>query len=106
RDYGFNNENNSFKIKKIKRYDENIRVYLDFNKNNKAIKRRTLNIEIQGGLFGGSSEGCSMTFTQKNEDAILDIIDVTPKNINKRNIKIKFSDGEFVLYGPWEMEIK
>lgn len=106
RDYGFNNENNSFKIKKIKRYDENIRVYLDFNKNNKAIKRRTLNIEIQGGLFGGSSEGYSMTFTQKNEDAILDIIDVTPKNINKRNIKIKFSDGEFVLYGPWEMEIK
>ena len=106
RDYGFNNENNSFKIKKIKRYDENIRVYLDFNKNNKAIKRRTLNIEIQGGLFGGSSEGYSMTFTQKNEDAILDIIDVTPKNINKRNMKIKFSDGEFVLYGPWEMEIK
>ena len=47
-----------------------------------------------------------MTFTQKNEDAILDIIDVTPKNINKRNMKIKFSDGEFVLYGPWEMEIK
>ncbi|MCI9061188.1 MULTISPECIES: hypothetical protein [Romboutsia] len=106
RDYGFNNENNSFKIKKIKRYDENIRVYLDFNKNNKAIKRRTLNIEIQGGLFEGSSEGCSMTFTQKNEDAILDIIDVTPKNINKRNMKIKFTDGEFVLYGPWEMEIK
>ena len=34
------------------------------------------------------------------------IIDVTPKNINKRNMKIKFSDGEFVLYGPWEMEIK
>ena len=53
-----------------------------------------------------SSYGCSMTFTQKNEDAILDIIDVTPKNINKRNMKIKFSDGEFVLYGPWEMEIK
>ena len=36
RDYGFNNENNSFKIKKIKRYDENIRIYLDFNKNNKV----------------------------------------------------------------------
>ena len=106
RDYGFNNENNSFKIKKIKRYDENIRIYLDFNKNNKVIKRRTLNVEIQEGVFGNSSNGCSMTFTQKNEDAILDIIDVTPKNINKRNMKIKFSDGEFVLYGPWEMEIK
>ena len=106
RDYGFNNENNSFKIKKIKRYDENIRIYLDFNKNNKVIKRRTMNIEIQEGLLGRSSYGCSMTFTQKNEDAILDIIDVTPKNINKRNMKIKFSDGEFVLYGPWEMEIK
>lgn len=65
-----------------------------------------MNIEIQEGLLGRSSYGCSMTFTQKNEDAILDIIDVTPKNINKRNMKIKFSDGEFVLYGPWEMEIK
>lgn len=65
-----------------------------------------MNIEIQEGLLGRSSYGCSMTFTQKIEDAILDIIDVTPKNINKRNMKIKFSDGEFVLYGPWEMEIK
>lgn len=106
RDYGFNSENSSFKIKKVKRYDENIRIYLDFNKNNKVIKRRTMNIETQGGLFGISYDGCSMTFTKKNEDAILDIIDVTPKNINKRNMKIKFSDGEFVLYGPWEMEIK
>lgn len=79
---------------------------MDFNKNNKVIKRRTMNIEIQEGLLGRSSYGCSMAFTQKNEDAILDIIDVTPKNINKRNMKIKFSDGEFVLYGPWEMEIK
>lgn len=42
-----------------------------------------MNIEIQEGLLGRSSYGCSMTFTQKNEDAILDIIDVTPKNINK-----------------------
>ena len=40
-----------------------------------------MNIEIQEGLLGRSSYGCSMTFTQKNEDAILDIIDVTPKNI-------------------------
>ena len=39
------------------------------------IKIPILNIEIQEGLLGRSSYGCSMTFTQKNEDAILDIID-------------------------------
>lgn len=105
RDYGFDIENNSFKIKKVKRYDENIRIYLDFNKNNKVLKRRTMNIEMPGGLFGISYDGCSMTFTKKTKDAILDIIDVTPQDINKRNMKIKFNDGEFVVYGPWEIEV-
>ncbi len=105
RDYGFDIENNSFKIKKVKRYDENIRIYLDFNKNNKVLKRRTINIEMPGGLFGISYDGCSMTFTKKTKDAILDIIDVTPQDINKRNMKIKFNDGEFVVYGPWEIEV-
>lgn len=34
-----------------------------------------------------------MDFYNKIDDTILDIIDATTQNIDKRNIKIKFSNG-------------
>lgn len=102
--YGVLNDNDVFKISKIKRNNDNkVRLYIEYPKNNTTAKRRMIEIKATYNKFDNGSNGWAML---ADENSIGFRMDLEPMDINKKYMKIDFIDSEFIVYGPWEIAIE